>query len=108
MDPDTRVLAHCLFRTRQLPRVFFLLCIPDDHLVAVLAGRFHSLSDVGFIVNFTLLQVRINSQVKSGLAHWRLIHLVLLQLWSQLNGTQPSEGFRSYIGISYFFLKGRK
>ena len=33
---------------------------------------------------------------------------VMFPVWSQLNGTQPAEGFRSYIGISYFFLKGRK
>ncbi len=33
---------------------------------------------------------------------------VILPVWSQVNGTQPSQGFRSYIGISYFFLKGRK
>jgi hypothetical protein len=33
---------------------------------------------------------------------------VMFPAWSQLNGTQPAEGFRSYIGISYFFLKGRR
>jgi hypothetical protein len=33
---------------------------------------------------------------------------VIFPVWSQVNGTQPSEGLRAYIGISYFFLKGRK
>jgi hypothetical protein len=33
---------------------------------------------------------------------------VLFPLWNQLNGTQPSEGIRSFIGVSYFFLKGRR
>jgi len=33
---------------------------------------------------------------------------VMFPVWSQLNGTQPAEGFRSFIGVSYFFLKGRK
>ena len=33
---------------------------------------------------------------------------VVLPVWSQVNGTQPSQGPRAYIGVSYFFLKGRK
>jgi hypothetical protein len=33
---------------------------------------------------------------------------VILPVWSQVNGNQPSQGFRSYIGISYLFLKGRR
>jgi hypothetical protein len=33
---------------------------------------------------------------------------VLFPLWNQLNGTQPAEGIRSFIGVSYFFLKGRR
>ena len=32
----------------------------------------------------------------------------LFPLWNQLNGTQPAEGIRSFIGVSYFFLKGRR
>jgi hypothetical protein len=33
---------------------------------------------------------------------------VMLPLWSQVNGTQPAQGVRAVIGVSYFFLKGRK
>jgi hypothetical protein len=33
---------------------------------------------------------------------------VMFPLWSQVNGTQPAQGFRAVIGVSYFFLKGRK
>jgi PHS family inorganic phosphate transporter-like MFS transporter len=48
-------LLAALFRT--CPLDLFLIGMPDDGLVAILAGRFHSLSKVAFIVNFTLLQV---------------------------------------------------
>ena len=33
---------------------------------------------------------------------------VLFPVWSQVNGNQPAQGFRAVIGVSYFFLKGRK
>ena len=33
---------------------------------------------------------------------------VMFPVWSQLNGTQPAQGIRSFIGITYFFLKGRR
>jgi hypothetical protein len=33
---------------------------------------------------------------------------VMFPVWSQMNGTQPAEGIRASIGVSYFFLKGRR
>ena len=33
---------------------------------------------------------------------------VLFAVWDQRNGTQPAERFRAVVGVSYFFLGGRK
>jgi hypothetical protein len=33
---------------------------------------------------------------------------VMFPVWSQMNRTQPAEGIRASIGVSYFFLKGRR
>ncbi len=33
---------------------------------------------------------------------------VMFPAWSQVNGTQPAQGIRSFIGVTYFFLKGRR
>jgi hypothetical protein len=59
MDPDPRILGSCF-----IPYVAFfwhdyLLGMPDGNVVAILAGKFHSLSKVAFIINFTLLQVEL-------------------------------------------------
>ena len=57
MDPDSRFPAGCI-----IPSVVFLLHLyfwnaSDESVVAILAGRFHSLNNAAFVVNFTLLQV---------------------------------------------------
>ena len=33
---------------------------------------------------------------------------VMFPAWSQVNGSQTAQGIRAVIGVSYFFLKGRK
>ena len=50
-------LVAALFRMCPL---YHFLGIPDGKTVAILAGKFHSLSKVAFIVNFTLLQVELS------------------------------------------------
>ena len=62
MDSTSRILASSF-----IPYVPFSslkamqLDLPDDGVVAILAGKFHTLSHAAFIVNFTLLQVFIIS-----------------------------------------------
>jgi hypothetical protein len=44
------------------------MAMPDDGVVGILAGKFHTLNHVAFIVNFTLLQVCIIFHGNPGLS----------------------------------------
>ena len=60
MDPDPRIPSSCI-----IPYVSFVRNFAPWTLmigaVGILAGKFHSLSTVAFIINFTLLQVMHSS-----------------------------------------------